>query len=776
MYNTRTQKRKNVAQFSPRKRTTPVEMGNNNPSSNKVINLSDVSLTSPQMEVLNLGLNFSPTAKFDPFSAVKDLHLFARKLLLKKLHHRNPNDVTETIFETEEETEAFNALNELLQEQSSTSSSKFPKSLIPRSKKFPPLTLSANIDLFVKLVSEDLKKVSTMVNGHNCTLEQKKAIEELSSRTDIVIKPSDKGGNTVVWPCNMYEREVYKLLKDVKCYRRLTFNPLSSFCAQLRDILLKAVEASIISKKQMEYLSVEYPTIATFYVLPKVHKNASCPPGRPIVAGNNSFTEPICKLIDFVLHPMVETLPSYLKDTNDVLRKMDGLQLEENMILVTCDIESLYTSIIHKDGVAAVEQFLRMSSEDAPGNSNGGGLCALICKFVPGLWERKIFITEPLPLVDRVQYWGRYIDDILFIWQGSFEELQIFMGHLNDNNLNLRLTYKAGRSNMEFLDILLEVDELGFIHTDVFRKPTSTNSLLHFSSSHQQSLIKGIPVGQFLRMRRICSDESSFERQSRDLSTRFAERGYSSRCIKQAYWRARCTDRSQALNKQRLEMGTMTRWYEVRDILYKHWKVLQLDPILAQYIPSKPAVTYRRSPNIRDSLVHSHYVNKKNDNPFGSRGPKWGCRPCGSCVACPNVERCTVFSSADGNKTYNILHPITCTTTAVIYCASCPCELKYVGLTSRELRRRVREHVLDIKAAQTAIDIQSLKTVPKHFKLFHQCDSSLLRVRGIDHIVLNTRGGDIKKRLAQIEAKWIYRLNTLAPHGLNEQMSFSAYL
>ncbi|XP_077137802.1 uncharacterized protein LOC143803929 [Ranitomeya variabilis] len=230
-------------------------------------------------------------------------------------------------------------------------------------------------------------------------------------------------------------------------------------CQQLRNILQKAVDSSIISKKQMEYLTIEYPTIATFYALPKVHKNVVCPPGRPIVAGNNGFSEPICKLIDFVLHPLVETLPSYLKDTNDVLRKMDGIQLEDNMVLVTCDIESLYTSIKHEDGLMAVEQFLTMSDQD--------------------------------------------------------------------------------------------VDDLGFIHTDVFRKPTSTNSLLHFSSSHQSSLIRGIPVGQFLRMRRICSDEESFEKQSRDLSRRFTERGYSSQAIERGYWRAKHTDRSRALNKQR---------------------------------------------------------------------------------------------------------------------------------------------------------------------------------------------------------------------------------
>lgn len=58
----------------------------------QVINLSDHVLTETQKEVLSLGLNFSPTADYDLFTAVKDLHLFARKLVLKKLHNKLRQD------------------------------------------------------------------------------------------------------------------------------------------------------------------------------------------------------------------------------------------------------------------------------------------------------------------------------------------------------------------------------------------------------------------------------------------------------------------------------------------------------------------------------------------------------------------------------------------------------------------------------------------------------------------------------------------------------------
>ncbi|XP_073519484.1 uncharacterized protein [Phyllobates terribilis] len=63
----------------------------------------------------------------------------------------------------------------------------------------------------------------------------------------------------------------------------------------------------------------------------------------------------------------------------------------------------------------------------------------------------------------------------------------------------------------------------------------------------------------------------------------------------------------------------------------------------------------------------------------------------------------------------------------VIYCAKCPCNRIYVGLTSRELRRRTRERVLHIKAAKETDNVDELKTLPRHFKKFHNSDPSGLQ-------------------------------------------------
>lgn len=165
----------------------------------------------------------------------------------------------------------------------------------------------------------------------------------------------------------------------------------------------------------------EYPRTATLYLLPKVHKYATIPPGRPIVSGSGSLCEPTCRFIDYHLKPLVETLPSYLKDTNNVLRKIEYLQLEINYA-------SSYLwcrSFIYINMSLWWYSCFSMLFTDV---QSGFWSCApSYANLFLGLWESGIFCTEPVSGINQVQYWGRYIDDILLIWQGTSQDLESFV-------------------------------------------------------------------------------------------------------------------------------------------------------------------------------------------------------------------------------------------------------------------------------------------------------------------------------------------------------------
>lgn len=128
----------------------------------------------------------------------------------------------------------------------------------------------------------------------------------------------------------------------------------------------------------------------------------------------------------------------------------------------------------------------------------------------------------------------------------------------------------------------------------------------------------------------------------------------------------------------------------MRSALEKHWDILLVDKILQNHVSTYPSVTYRRSENLRDTSVHSHHAGEKFEKAFGSKG----------CVACGNVETGNNFWNSQHTSEYKITHHITCSTSGVIYFATCPCGLIYIGMTTRQLRRSVREHVLGIIAAK----------------------------------------------------------------------------
>ncbi|CAJ0927825.1 unnamed protein product [Ranitomeya imitator] len=400
-------------------------------------------------------------------------------------------------------------------------------------------------------------------------------------------------------------------------------------------------------------------------------------------------------------------------------------------------------------------------------------------------WERQIFFVNPIAYIEKVLFWVRFIDDILMIWQGSEQDLLAFLDILNNNTMNIKLTCKYSQVSLDFLDIQITKGSDGFLETNVFRKDTAVNSLLHASYSHPKSLIEGIPTGQFIRIKIICSNDKFFSEQADNLSSRFEDRGYSRHSIKRGLHKVKRMT-SSALMKTKTKpvveqkvrfISTYTEQLnQMREVLKKYWPLLQTDKDLTKYLPMYPSITYRRSSNLKDLLVHSYYAGPNIKKAFGSRGQKWGCFPCKNCIACPNIHKASTFTSSDGKKNFNITQHITCSTLGVVYYAQCPCPKIYVGLTSRALKISVREHFRDITNAEGIDDLSLLIPVPRHFKSHHNCNAKLLRVIGIDNVYVDQREGNWRKTLAQMEARWISKINSVQPCGLNEVLSFAPFL
>ena len=123
---------------------------------------------------------------------------------------------------------------------------------------------------------------------------------------------------------------------------------------------------------------------SNFYGLPKVYKSekikTTCEQNishyvevhyvndlklRPIIAGPTCQAHRLSNLLDILLRPLTKRVKSYLRDTTKFLNHLPS-EISENTLLVSFDVQSLYSNIPHQVGEKAINYWLRKFPNDCP--------------------------------------------------------------------------------------------------------------------------------------------------------------------------------------------------------------------------------------------------------------------------------------------------------------------------------------------------------------------------------------------------------------------------
>ncbi|CAJ0967227.1 unnamed protein product [Ranitomeya imitator] len=508
-------------------------------------------------QVLKKGLTFVPTMRFDPFTWIKDLNLFTRKLRWRNFFYKNDLQKCQQLGISAEDLNDFEILTELSEESSRVAGEGPFSDLKPTSSRMPPSCDFGSIDVFQKLVTDEINNIIPSFDSThpNLTHLERKSLNDLKNNTSLVIKPSDKGGNTVIMDYEKYTEMCMSILSDVSSYEILKGDPTADYTAELSRLLTRAFESKLVSKNEFSFLLPKFPMVSTFYALPKIHKGYNPLKGRPIVSGVDSLSQNSSIYLDRLLRPFVTALPSYIRDTSDLLTKLEGVMVEPDTIIASIDVEALYSSIRHKDGLRAIGHYVSSRGvhcgrhntfllelldfvlqrnyflfggkyyHQLRGTAMGSPCAPTYANLLLGWWEDTlIFKDEDEIWSPRIIFWGRFIDDILVLWRGDARSFSDFVAYLNTTIEGLFFTFEIGGQNINFLDVNICRQVDGSLSTTIFRKPTATNSLLRWESHHPFPLKRGIPKGQFLRLRRNCSTLNDFERKSLELGDRFRVR------------------------------------------------------------------------------------------------------------------------------------------------------------------------------------------------------------------------------------------------------------
>ena len=173
-----------------------------------------------------------------------------------------------------------------------------------------------------------------------------------------MIKGANKGSAVVVWDREEYIKEAENQLGDTNIYEEVPND-----AKPLMNIILNTLEnirkRGDVCTDTLNYFLIKDAKFARFYLLPKIHKRLYNVPGRPVISNCEYYTENISLFLDFHLQPIAKKVKSYIKDTNDFLKKLRSLtNLPGNSLLCTMDVVGLYPNIPHDEGLSALRKRL----------------------------------------------------------------------------------------------------------------------------------------------------------------------------------------------------------------------------------------------------------------------------------------------------------------------------------------------------------------------------------------------------------------------------------
>ena len=266
----------------------------------------------------------------------------------------------------------------------------------------------------------------------------------------------------------------------------------------------------------------------------------------------------------------------------------------------------------------------------------------------------------------RPYVWWRYLDDIFMIWTGNEDELREFIEYLNDLHPTIKFTSEQSSSSVAFLDTTVSIKD-GKISTDLRVKPNDTHQYLLSSSCHPYHTKRSIPYSLGLRLCRICSDDTAFNKRYNELAEHLKKRGYKEKLILLEINKAKQVPRDQALkpsvpkNKCNLGIPFVVTYNpaspNLNMIISKHFPILQCSNRCKEVFSGKPLIAYRRPRNLRDFLVKAKVKNAQTQT-SPPRIKKCNSKKCKTCSFIQDgLSSCTFKNTG---QVHHIKQTITC--------------------------------------------------------------------------------------------------------------------
>ena len=524
-------------------------------------------MTKDEISILKKGPTFCPTTSCTYLESKSEITDFTRKLKIKEMFwSENPTPYVNDCLVKERSNAPIKCKNQELNK------------IIENIEKIPPTKKKPEF---------------------NTSKNESRALNNLKSYNDIIIKKADKGSMLIVMDKEFYRDKM--VLSDhlkTSTYEIVPQKEDKKVMKNLNALIEK--HKKCLHPQEISYINNTKWKSSNIYVTPKIHKNntikTACnntnddyihipvPPdlkGRPIIAGPEAPTQRLSELLEKLLSPLVKFLDSFIQDDWDFHKNLPR-EIDFDCELYSVDVVSLYTSIPHTLGIEAIEYYIDKYRDHIPprftkqfiiestlfvlnnnnfffddtlwhqkeGTAMGTKMAPpYACLSVGFLEETKLypqlsthFNASICELI--IRWLLRYIDDGFLLWLKGLD-FNIFLKLLNSLNEYIQFTYEASLKYIDengdhiqvlsFLDLLVILRNYRYFSTDIFYKTTNSHFYLDYNSHHPQHIKNNIPYNLAKKIIVFVSDEQRLDFRLQQLKSWLLKCNYPCKLIDKGF-------------------------------------------------------------------------------------------------------------------------------------------------------------------------------------------------------------------------------------------------
>ena len=259
---------------------------------------------------------------------------------------------------------------------------------------------------------------------------------------------------------------------------------------------------------------------------------------------------------------------------------------------------------------------------------------------------------------------------------------------------------------LNFLDMIIMIDENGNISTDIYYKPTNSHDYLHYDSFHPSHTLDNIPYCLAKKIIVFVSDPELMEKRLLDLKIMLKKCLYPDDVINKGFHNAKLQgpapktdEKSNIIPYIHCNMSN----FKFNNIVNTAKNLLQTsksDSIRKIFQNTRFVVGTSQPKNILRIITNKQTTIQNNERPgiFAECSDK-RCKLC----SLNYIVNCTTFTTSNNTK-WEIRSHINCNSKNVIYyleCLMCNGKVTKCGKTENKLRTRMNNHISDCLTGNT---------------------------------------------------------------------------